>query len=93
MLDTADMPSGYGSPIWDGWRPRADSAPVAWAKQAGAVIMGKTVTTEFATRKPGPTANPAGLDYTTGGSTSGPPVWVADGFFPLAYGTQTAGSV
>ena len=47
VLDTADMPSGYGSPIWDGWRPRADAAPVAWAKQAGAVVMGKTVTTEL----------------------------------------------
>ena len=93
VLDTADMPSGYGSPIWEGWRPRADSAPVAWAKHAGAVVMGKTVTTEFATRKPGPTANPAGLGYTPGGSSSGSAAGVADGFFPIAYGTQTAGSI
>ena len=93
VLDTADMPSGYGSPIWDGWRPRADSAPVAWARHAGAVVMGKTVTTEFATRKPGPTANPAGLEHTPGGSSSGSAAGVADGFFPIAYGTQTAGSI
>ena len=93
VLDTADMPSGYGSPIWEGWRPRADSAPVAWAKNAGAVVMGKTVSTEFATRKPGPTANPAGLGHTPGGSSSGSAAGVADGFFPIAYGTQTAGSI
>jgi Asp-tRNA(Asn)/Glu-tRNA(Gln) amidotransferase A subunit family amidase len=93
VLDTADLPSEYGSPIWAGWRPRADAAAVAWAKQAGGVVMGKTVTTEFATRKPGPTANPAGLEHTPGGSSSGSAAGVADGFFPLAYGTQTAGSV
>ncbi len=93
VLDTADLPSEYGSPIWAGWRPRADAAAVAWAKKAGGVVMGKTITTEFATRKPGPTANPAGLDHTPGGSSSGSAAGVADGFFPLAYGTQTAGSV
>ena len=93
VLDTADMPSEYGSPIWKGWRPKADSAPVAWSKKAGAVVMGKTVTTEFATRKPGPTANPAGLGHTPGGSSSGSAAGVADGFFPIAYGTQTAGSI
>jgi len=93
VLDTADMPSGYGSPIWEGWRPKADSAPVAWAKAAGAVVMGKTVTTEFATRKPGPTANPAGLEHTPGGSSSGSAAGVADRFFPVAFGTQTAGSI
>ena len=93
VLDTADMPSGYGSPIWEGWQPKADAAPVAWAKAAGAVVMGKTVTTEFATRKPGPTANPAGLGHTPGGSSSGSAAGVADGFFPVAFGTQTAGSI
>jgi Asp-tRNA(Asn)/Glu-tRNA(Gln) amidotransferase A subunit family amidase len=93
VLDTADMPSQYGSPIWDGWQPRADSAPVAWARAAGAVIIGKTVTTEFATRKPGPTANPANPAHTPGGSSSGSAAGVADGLFPLAYGTQTAGSI
>ena len=93
VLDTADMPSEYGSPIWRGWRPRADSAAVAWARAAGGVVIGKTVTTEFATRKPGPTANPRGLGHTPGGSSSGSAAGVADFFFPLAYGTQTAGSI
>jgi Asp-tRNA(Asn)/Glu-tRNA(Gln) amidotransferase A subunit family amidase len=93
VLDTADMPSEYGSPIWRGWRPRADAAAVAWTRAAGGVVVGKTVTTEFATRKPGPTGNPHNLGHTPGGSSSGSAAGVADGFFPLAYGTQTAGSV
>jgi Asp-tRNA(Asn)/Glu-tRNA(Gln) amidotransferase A subunit family amidase len=93
VLDTADMPSEYGSSIWQGWRPRADAAAVAWARAAGAVVIGKTVTTEFATRKPGPTANPHNPDHTPGGSSSGSAAGAADCFFPLAYGTQTAGSV
>lgn len=93
VLDTADMPSEYGSPIWRGWRPKADAAAVAWARAAGGVAMGKTVTTEFATRKPGPTGNPHNLHHTPGGSSSGSAAGVADCFFPLAYGTQTAGSV
>ncbi len=93
VFDTADMPSEYGSPIWRGWQPRADAAAVAWARAAGGVVIGKTVTTEFATRKPGPTANPHNLRHTPGGSSSGSAAGVADGFFPLAYGTQTAGSV
>ncbi len=54
VLDTADMPTEYGSPIWHGHRPRADAACVAWARAAGAAVLGKTVTTEFATRQPGP---------------------------------------
>jgi Asp-tRNA(Asn)/Glu-tRNA(Gln) amidotransferase A subunit family amidase len=93
VLDTADMPSEYGSPIWAGWRPRADAASVAWARAAGAVAVGKTVTTEFATRKPGATTNPANPAHTPGGSSSGSAAGVAAGFFPFAYGTQTAGSV
>ena len=93
VLDTSDMPSEYGSPIWAGWRPRADAACVAWARAAGAVAIGKTVTTEFATRKPGPTTNPANSGHTPGGSSSGSAAGVAAGFFPFAYGTQTAGSV
>ncbi len=93
VLDTADMPSQYGSPIWQGWRPRADAAAVAWTRAAGAVVVGKTVTTEFATRKPGPTTNPANAAHTPGGSSSGSAAGVAAGFFPLAFGTQTAGSV
>lgn len=93
VLDTADMPSEYGSPIWRSFRPRADAAAVAWARAAGAVVIGKTVTTEFATRKPGPTANPHRLAHTPGGSSSGSAAGVADFFFPFAFGTQTAGSV
>jgi Asp-tRNA(Asn)/Glu-tRNA(Gln) amidotransferase A subunit family amidase len=93
VLDTADMPSQYGSPIWAGWQPRADSAPVAWARATGGVAIGKTVTTEFATRKPGPTRHPANPDHTPGGSSSGSAAGVGAGLFPLAYGTQTAGSV
>jgi Asp-tRNA(Asn)/Glu-tRNA(Gln) amidotransferase A subunit family amidase len=93
VLDTADMPSQYGSPIWANWRPKADSAPVAWARAAGGVFHGKTVTTEFATRNPGPTRNPANPEHTPGGSSSGSAAGVGAGFFPLAYGTQTAGSV
>jgi Asp-tRNA(Asn)/Glu-tRNA(Gln) amidotransferase A subunit family amidase len=93
VLDTFDMPSEYGSPIWHGWQPKADSAPVAWARESGGVVIGKTVTTEFATRTPGPTANPANLAHTPGGSSSGSAAGVAAGFFPLAYGTQTAGSI
>ena len=93
VLDTADMPSEYGSPIWRGWQPRADAAAVAWTRAAGGVVIGKTVTTEFATRKPGPTANPHNPRHTPGGSSSGSAAGVADFFFPVAYGTQTAGSV
>ena len=93
VLDTADMPSEYNSPIWHGHRPRADAACVAWAKAAGAVVLGKTVTTEFATRSPGPTTNPHDPARTPGGSSSGSAAGVAAGFFPLAFGTQTAGSI
>ena len=93
VLDTADMPSQYGSPIWAGWRPRADSAPVALARNAGGVTIGKTVTTEFATRTPGKTRNPVNPGHTPGGSSSGSAAGVGAGLFPLAYGTQTAGSV
>jgi amidase len=93
VLDTADMPSEYGSPIWQGWQPKADAAPVAWARESGGVVIGKTVTTEFATRTPGPTANPANPAHTPGGSSSGSAAGVGAGFFPLAYGTQTAGSI
>jgi Asp-tRNA(Asn)/Glu-tRNA(Gln) amidotransferase A subunit family amidase len=93
VLDTADMPSQYGSPVWAGHRPRADAAAVAAARGAGAVAMGKTVTTEFATRHPGPTANPCNLAHTPGGSSSGSAAAVADFMLPLAFGTQTGGSI
>jgi Asp-tRNA(Asn)/Glu-tRNA(Gln) amidotransferase A subunit family amidase len=93
VLDTADMPSEYGSPIWKGWQPRADAAAVAWARASGGAVIGKTVTTEFATRKPGPTMNPVNLAHTPGGSSSGSAAGVGAGLFPLAFGSQTAGSV
>jgi Asp-tRNA(Asn)/Glu-tRNA(Gln) amidotransferase A subunit family amidase len=93
VLDTADMPTAYGSPIWAGHRPRGDAAAVAAARAAGGVILGKTVTTEFATRRPGPTTNPHNPDHTPGGSSSGSAAAVAAGMVPLAFGTQTAGSI
>jgi Asp-tRNA(Asn)/Glu-tRNA(Gln) amidotransferase A subunit family amidase len=93
VMDTADMPSGYGSPIYAGNRPSDDAACVALARAAGAVVMGKTVTTEFATFTPGKTANPHNLKHTPGGSSSGSAAAVGDFMVPLAFGTQTAGSV
>ncbi len=93
VLDTADMPTAYNSPIWRDWQPHADAAAVAWAREAGAVVLGKTVTTEFATRQPGPTTNPHNPAHTPGGSSSGSAAGVAAGYFPFAFGTQTAGSV
>jgi Asp-tRNA(Asn)/Glu-tRNA(Gln) amidotransferase A subunit family amidase len=92
VLDTGDMPTEYGSPIWRGWQPKADAAVVAAARAAGAVVIGKTVTTEFAARKAGPTRHPLTLAHSPGGSSSGSAAGVADGFFPLAFGTQTLGS-
>jgi Asp-tRNA(Asn)/Glu-tRNA(Gln) amidotransferase A subunit family amidase len=93
VLDTADMPTQHGSPIWAGNRPRGDAAAVAAARAAGGVIMGKTVTTEFATRNPGATSNPHDAAHTPGGSSSGSAAAVADCMVPLAFGTQTAGSI
>lgn len=93
IFDTADMPTAYGSPIWAGHRPRADAAAVALARAAGALVVGKTVTTEFAYRHPGPTTHPRNPAHTPGGSSSGSAAGVALGCFPLALGTQTAGSV
>jgi Asp-tRNA(Asn)/Glu-tRNA(Gln) amidotransferase A subunit family amidase len=93
VLDVAGMPAGYGSPIWRAHRPHGDAAAVAWARAAGAVVLGKTVTTEFATFRPGPTANPHDPRRTPGGSSSGSAAAVADFFVPLAFATQTAGSI
>jgi Asp-tRNA(Asn)/Glu-tRNA(Gln) amidotransferase A subunit family amidase len=93
VLDTADQPSQYGSPIWQGYQPRADAYAVAATRRAGGIVLGKTVTTEFATRQPGPTTNPHDPKRTPGGSSSGSAAGVGAGFFPLAFGTQTAGSI
>jgi Asp-tRNA(Asn)/Glu-tRNA(Gln) amidotransferase A subunit family amidase len=93
LIDTADMPTAYGSPIYRGHRPVADASCVALACAAGAIVLGKTVTTEFAAFTPGKTANPRNPAHTPGGSSSGSAAAVADGMAPLAFGTQTAGSV
>jgi Asp-tRNA(Asn)/Glu-tRNA(Gln) amidotransferase A subunit family amidase len=93
VIDTADQPSQYGSPIWAGHRPRTDAACVALARRAGAVIAGKTVTTEFATRFPGATTNPHNAAHTPGGSSQGSAAGVGAGMLHLAFGTQTAGSI
>jgi amidase len=93
LIDTSDMPTVYGSPIYRGHRPAADASCVALARAAGAIVLGKTVTTEFATFTPGKTANPRNPAHTPGGSSSGSAAAVADGMAPLAFGTQTAGSV
>jgi len=93
VLDTADQASQYGNPIWAGWQPRADAAAVALAKTAGGAVMGKTVTTEFATRHPGPTTNPHNPAHSPGGSSSGSAAGVAAGFFHFGIGTQTGGSI
>lgn len=93
LVDTADMPTGYGSPIYDGHQPAKDADSVKRLRAAGAVILGKTVTTEFAVFNPGKTRNPHDLSRTPGGSSSGSAAAVADFMVPLAVGSQTAGSV
>lgn len=92
VIDTADMPTQYNSPIYRGYRPRADAACAAMVRRAGGIVLGKTVTTEFASRTPGPTRNPHNLAHTPGGSSSGSAAAVADFMVPLAFGTQTGGS-
>jgi Asp-tRNA(Asn)/Glu-tRNA(Gln) amidotransferase A subunit family amidase len=93
IIDTHDMPTQFGSPIYAGHRPRSDAACVALAREAGALMLGKTVTTEFALRHPGPTTNPRNPAHTPGGSSSGSAAAVADMMVPLAFGTQTGGSI
>jgi Asp-tRNA(Asn)/Glu-tRNA(Gln) amidotransferase A subunit family amidase len=93
LIATADMPTAYGSPIYAGHQPALDATCVALAREAGAVVLGKAVTTEFATFQPNQTHNPHNLAHTPGGSSSGSAAAVADGMVPLALGTQTAGSL
>ena len=92
VIDTVDMPTEHGSPIYRGNRPFADAACVALIRAACGVILGKTVTTEFANRYPGPTVHPHNAEHTPGGSSSGSAAAVADFQVPLALGTQTGGS-
>jgi Asp-tRNA(Asn)/Glu-tRNA(Gln) amidotransferase A subunit family amidase len=93
IFDTADFPTQYGSPIYSGFQPRADAAAVALTRRAGGIVIGKTVTTEFATMVPPVTRNPHNLAHTPGGSSSGSCAAVAAAMLPIAFGTQTAGSV
>jgi Asp-tRNA(Asn)/Glu-tRNA(Gln) amidotransferase A subunit family amidase len=93
VIDTADQPTQMGSPIYAGHQPRTDAAVVALLRAAGAVILGKTVTAEFAGMAPSITANPNNPAHTPGGSSSGSAAAVADHMVPLALGTQTGGSV
>ncbi len=93
LIDTVDMPTGYGSPIYSDHTPSRDAACVSELRNAGAVLMGKTVSTEFAYFQPGKTANPHDLARTPGGSSSGSAAAVADFHVPAALGTQTAGSI
>jgi Asp-tRNA(Asn)/Glu-tRNA(Gln) amidotransferase A subunit family amidase len=93
IMDTEDMPTTYGSRAYEGFQPRADAACVALTRAAGGLVLGKTVTTEFAAGAPGKTRNPHNLAYTPGGSSSGSAAGVADHMIPLGFGTQTAGSI
>ncbi len=93
IIDTVDMPTEHGSPIYRGNRPFADAACVALIRAASGVILGKTVTTEFANRHPGATVHPHNAAHTPGGSSSGSAAAVADFQVALALGTQTGGSV
>jgi Asp-tRNA(Asn)/Glu-tRNA(Gln) amidotransferase A subunit family amidase len=93
IVDTADLPTEYGSPIYARHRPKVDASLVALVRRAGGTPIGKTVTTEFAHSDPGRTRNPRNLAHSPGGSSSGSAAGVAAGFFPIATGTQTGGSV
>lgn len=93
LMDTADMPTAYGSPIYADRLPARDARMVERLRALGATVLGKSVTTEFAWRHPGPTLNPWNLGHTPGGSSSGSAAAVAAGIVPLALGTQTYGSV
>jgi Asp-tRNA(Asn)/Glu-tRNA(Gln) amidotransferase A subunit family amidase len=92
IFDTADMPTEYGSELYAGRTPSRDATVVSMLRAAGAVILGKTVTTEFAYFSPGKTRNPHNPEYTPGGSSSGSAAAVAASMVPLALGSQTNGS-
>jgi Asp-tRNA(Asn)/Glu-tRNA(Gln) amidotransferase A subunit family amidase len=92
IIDTADMPTEWGTPIHRGRQPERDAACVALSRKAGGLLIGKTVTTEFANHHPGPTRNPRDLSRTPGGSSSGSAAAVADFMVPIAIGSQTTGS-
>src|SRR3954454_17989212 len=93
IYDTYDMPNEYGSDAYKGHRPAADASTVAMLRRAGGIMLGKTVTTEFAHQQTGKTRNPHNLEHTPGGSSSGSAAALAAGMVPIATGSQTAGSV
>src|SRR4051812_4129077 len=93
IYDTHDMPTEYGSAAYKGHRPPSDASSVTMLRRAGGVILGKTVTTEFAHQQTGKTRNPHNLEHTPGGSSSGSAAAVGAGMVPIATGSQTAGSV
>ncbi len=93
IIDTADFATEMGSPIYAGWRPRADASIVTALRGTGATVIGKTTTTAFAASDPTATRNPHNLAHTPGGSSAGSAAAVGAGILPLALGTQTAGSV
>lgn len=93
IIDTADMPTSYGSEVYEGYQPAWDAPAVALARRLGGVVMGKTVTVEFALKSPGKTRNPHNPAHTPGGSSSGSCAAVAAGMVQVAFGTQTAGSI
>ena len=93
VIDTADMPTEYGTPIYKGNRPACDAVCVSGAREQGAIVLGKAVTTELANIHPAATRNPRDLEHTPGGSSSGSAAAVADCMVPLAFGTQTGGSL
>lgn len=92
IYDTIDMPTEYGSRAYLGHRPERDAWVVSRLRSAGAIVVGKTVTTEFAYTHAGPTRNPHNLAHTPGGSSSGSAAAVAAGMVPVAIGSQTGGS-
>ncbi len=93
IFDTADLPTEYGSTIYAGHRPASDAALVSMIRRAGGIVLGKTVTTEFAHMDPGRTRNPHNPAHTPGGSSSGSAAGIAVGFMAVATGSQTGGSV
>ena len=93
IMETADMPTEQGSPLFAGWRGGRDCAAVAALREAGAVIIGKTVTTEFAATEPRGTCNPWDASRTPGGSSSGSAAAVGIGMVPAALGSQVIGSI
>src|SRR6476646_4136716 len=94
IIETADMPTGQGSPMWEGQESRRDSASVHALREAGAIILGKTTTTEFAATHPWhKTQNPHDPKRTPGGSSSGSSAAVGAGMVPAGLGTQVVGSI